>query len=122
MTLLRKGGHVFARTATPKSTFYTVEELKKLHRQFAHLSAASLFKSIRNAGKTEVSQDTLKTLQRIVDRCDVCQRTQRAPKRFQVSLGSEYARFNQNVYMYIMSIDSKPVLHIVDGAIHFSSA
>ena len=87
--------------------------------QFARPSAASLAKLLYNVGKEEVAQDTMRTLQDLADCCDVFQRTQRAPKRFCVSVGSEDARINKRTYMDIMYIESRPVRHLVDEATHF---
>ena len=64
----------------------------------------------------------MRTLSDLVDRCDVCQRTKRAPIIFRVSLKSEDLRFNQRVNMDIMYIDSQLVLYIVDKETHFSAA
>ena len=94
----------------PKLIFYTKAQLEKLHKELTHPVAYLLYKHIRNAGMKVVSGDTLRTLQEVVDRCEKCQRTQRVPTRLSAP-GSEDARFNQHIYMFIMYIEPLPMLH-----------
>lgn len=44
------------------------------------------------------------------------------PTRFRVSLGAENVNFNEHLFMDVMYLDGKPVLHIVNEGIHFSAA
>lgn len=61
-------------------------------------------------------------IQKLTRRCDACKSTQNAPVRFRVSLGSENLQLNEDVFMDIMYIGHKPVLHVVDAATRFSAA
>ena len=73
--LVRKQGHVYAKLATRKEIFYTVEELKKLHKQLFHLSAESLYELPKNCAGEEFLPDTLQVLQDLVVRFNMCKRT-----------------------------------------------
>ena len=122
MPLIRYDGHLYAGMCFPTTTFYTVKQLEKLHRQFAHPSAEKLYNLLKTAGLKAVDASTHKLLEDIAARCEPCQRIRNAPRRFRVTLGQENVRFNADVYVDIMYIDGRPVLHIVDGATRFSAA
>ena len=68
MPLARKHGRVFAKLSVPKYTFYTFEQLKRLHEQLVNPSAAPLYKLLRNAGREEVMLEKVRTLQDLADR------------------------------------------------------
>ena len=106
----------------PSCTFYTTTQLKRLHKQFAHPSATKLYNLLRRAGLQTVDNDTLERLQDILKRCEPCQRFRNAPLRFRVTLGYEDVRFNSRVYLDIMYIEGRPVLHLVDEATRSSAA
>ena len=53
--------------------------------------------------------------------CDPCQKITNSSHRFRVSLGSDNSRFNSRVYLDMMYLYGKPVLHLVDEATCFSA-
>lgn len=114
--------HVYSRMSLPDRVFFTWEQLRNLHRQFAHPSVEKLCKLLKIAKGDCVTPDTLKVLQYLFARCEPCQRIKNDQYRFRVSMGTEDVRFNQRFYMDIISLDGIPVLHLVDEATHFSSA
>ena len=123
MPLTRKHNHVYARMVKlAPQVLYTRQQLQKVHRKFAHASAESLFKLLKTADKDKLTPETYQTLQEITRRCDTCQRIANTPLRFRISLGSENLRFNETVFIDVMYIENRPVLHIVDSATHFSAA
>ena len=68
--------------------------------------------------RMERSSDGMKSL---VDR-EPYQRIRNAPLRFRVSIGLENVRFNARAYIYVMYLDGKPVLHILDSETYFFAA
>ena len=120
--MTRFHGHVYVAMSIATPLFYSTEQLRKLHRQFAHPSTDKLYKLLRRARPEDTSPETFATLQELARRCDTCQRIQSGPVRFRVSFGAENVKFNERIYMDIMYIDGKPVLHIVDEGTHFSAA
>ena len=105
MPLTRKHNHVYARMAKrAPQVLYTREQLQKVHRQFAHASAESLFKLLKTADKDKLIPETYQNLQEITRRCDPCQRIANAPLRSLVSLGFENLRFNETVFIDVMYI------------------
>jgi len=95
--LQRHDGHLYAKMSFPKSMFYTVKELEKLHRQFAHPSVEKLYNLLKTAGLDAVDSSTHQILEEIVVRCE-------------------------QAYIDIMYLEGRPVLHIVDAATRFSAA
>ena len=63
----------------------------------------------------------LKKLEKISAKCESCQKITNSPHRFRVSLGSESIHFNSRVYLDIIYLDGKPVLHLMDEGTCFSA-
>eukprot|EP00171_Calliarthron_tuberculosum_P000237 IDg237t1 len=114
MPLKRHDNHVYAEMSSLNRTLYTRTQLHKLHRQFGHPSANKLYQLLKRANPAESFPDVLRELEEISKQCDPCQRIQHAPKRFRVSFGAEDVRFNERLFIDIMYLDGKPVLHIID--------
>ena len=120
--LTRADNHVYAEMLLPPQVFYTTDQLRKLHKRFAHPSADKLYQLLKRASREHVSSETLDSLKKIGEECEPCQRIARGPHRFRVSLGNEDTRFNQRVFIDIMYIDGLPILHVIDEATRFSAA
>ena len=105
----------------PSTTFYTAAQLSKLHLQVAHPSALKLYNLLPRAGLEAAVKDTLKCLNEIVARCEPCQRIRNPPLRFRVTMGHENVQFNARVFLDIVFLDVRPVLHLVDEANRFSA-
>ncbi len=65
---------------------------------------------------------TFEILKDITSKCELCRRVGNAPRRFKVSMGQENTRINAEVYIYIMYLNGRPVLHLFDTATRFSAA
>lgn len=117
-----RSNHFYADMNISTSMFFTRTQLSHLHKQFFHPSAQKLFNLLKRVRPNEVTTETLETLKHLFRRCDPCQRIQHAPVRFRVTVGSEDLRFNERVFMDIMVIERKPILHVVDEATEFSAA
>ena len=117
-----KSGHVYVEMDCSTTVMFTRSQLGELHKQFFHPSSEKLFNLLKRARPEETTPETLQTLQDLSKRCDPCQRMHTAPTRFRVSFGAENVRFNERILLDIVTIDSKPVLHIVDEGTRFSAA
>ena len=120
--LTRHDNHLYEEMAFPTTVFYTTAQLRNFHHQFAHLSDGKLYNLLKKAGLEAVEAQTLETLEKITAECEPCQRIRNAPLRFKVAMGHEDIRFNSRVYIDIMYLDGRPVLHIVDKSTRFSAA
>lgn len=120
--LIRAHAHIYADMRFPVLTFFTKQELSKLHRQFCHPSSDKLLQLLKKGRPNDVDSDTKKILDEIASTCDPCQRIQDGPGRFRVSIAGRNARFNEGIILDVMYLDGKPVLHLVDNYTHFSAA
>ena len=120
--LTRHDNHLYAEMLFPSCMFYTAAQLKRFHLQFAHPSAGKLYNLLKKAGLEAAYARTLETLEKIVAECEPSQRIRNSPLRFRVAMGHENVRFNSRVYIDIMYLDGRPVLHIVDESTRFSAA
>lgn len=114
--------HLHAQMSFRTTFFFTRTQLTRLHRQFSHPSAHksyNLFKRSRPENATPATSENLKDILR---RCDPCQRIQRAPVRFRVTLGAENIKFKDRVFLDILCIDREPVLQIIDEGSKFGAS
>lgn len=77
---------------------------------------------MKRADVPDVGPDTLKQLQDVASGCDVCQRLAQEPSQFRVALPEEDCCFNRLVYIDVMFLEQKAVLHAVDRDTLFSAA
>lgn len=68
ITLFRHDKHLYARMKFPMTTFYTIAQLRKLHNQSAHPSAANLYNLLKKAKLDAVNAKTLEALEEIFAR------------------------------------------------------
>lgn len=61
-------------------------------------------------------------LESIHKSCDVCQRVADAPWRFRVSIPNEDDAFNSRVFLDIMKLSTRSVLHAVDRSTQYNAA
>lgn len=54
--------------------------------------------------------------------CATCQKYSLPPERFKVSLPLDGITFNKDVALYLMWLDGKALLHVVDNPTNFSGA
>lgn len=99
--------------------FLTTTELKRLHRRFGHPSANRLYDVLERSGHDDIDR---KALQRLTRFCEHCQKHGRSPGRFKFTLRDADIDFNHSIYVDIMYIDNRPVLHIIDEATRFQAA
>ena len=99
--------------------FLTTVELRRLHRRFGHPSADRLRRILERSGHDDV--DT-QALQRLTRYCEQCQMHGRSPGRFKFTLRDEDLAFNASIYVDVVYIDHKPVLHVIDEATRYQAA
>ena len=79
--LIKKGDHLYARLFTPIQLFYTILQLRKLHKQFVHPSATKLYNLLKAAGTKALILKTIEKLKHLLSTCEPYQRIRNAPKR-----------------------------------------
>lgn len=120
--LMRHYGHIYVAFSFPSCVYFSITNLQKIHRQFAHTTVDKLYQLLKRARPEETTAETFEILKDLVKRCDPYQRIQNAPTRFRIRFGAEIIRLNERLLIDIMYFDGKPVQHIVDEGTHFSSA
>ena len=118
--LVRKDGHMYLEWT--HAMHYTTTELDRLHRHFNHPQTERLAAVLRRAGGPTVTPDVQEALNKITAACDVCQRLAAAPRRFRTAMPPDDLAFNHTVYLDLMYLDGKSVLHVVDRDTAFSAA
>lgn len=61
-------------------------------------------------------------LEHIKRQYETCERSISKPHRYKLSIGLEECRFSHVAAVDTLFIADKPVLHLVDGATHFTAA
>lgn len=118
--LTRKLGHLYLEWEY--KTFYTSEELLKVHNHFFHPESGRLYSMLKRADDGSTSSSDLTKLEKISSECDVCQRNRAAASRLWAVLPPDDVVFNRCLCMYIMFLEGKAVLHMVDKDTKFSAA
>ncbi|KAI0996015.1 hypothetical protein K3495_g12165 [Podosphaera aphanis] len=117
----RRFGHVFLLdeiTFKSSDCFLSEQELPQLYRRFGHPSANRLYNLLHQSNH-KVHREAIERLNKF---CLICQKNGQSPRRFKFSLHDDSIDFNHSIYIDIMYIDSKPVLHVVDEATRFQAA
>ena len=114
-------GHPFYKWSNMMQCFYTESELRRLHRRFGHPGTDKLFNLLKEADVQAVSPKTRASLEEIAKHCKLCQLHGQRPRRFRFTLRSKKG-FNQSVFIDIMFIDGKPLLHVVCETTRYQSA
>ncbi len=77
---------------------------------------------MRRAEDPAANQETLQTLDKISETCDVCQRLSDQLERFRVYLPNDDIVFNRTILMDLMTLDSKTMIHIACKDTLFNAA
>ena len=117
--VVRKWGHPWfhLRREEHNKVFLTEVELRRLHKRFGHPAAERLQNLLHRSGH---DVDT-RVLQDIKKFCHQCQVHDPAPRRFKFTLKDD-RNFNYEIFVDVMYLDGKPVLHVVDSATAFNGA
>ena len=101
---------------------HTTDEVRTIHRHFFHAHPERIFSLMKRAEDPDATTETAKELKELTSSCDICQKLSKEAGCFRVSLPSEDIVFNRTVYMNIMYLYGKSVLHVVDKHTQFSAA
>ncbi|EKD14183.1 polyprotein [Drepanopeziza brunnea f. sp. 'multigermtubi' MB_m1] len=112
--------HAATYYSTEGETVYchlTEEQLRTIHKRFGHPSAGRFAAVLKRAGH-EFRRDLLYNIQKF---CHHCQVFGRSPGRFSIKLKDD-TDFNDTVYVDVMHLDGKNVLHVVCDSTNFQAA
>lgn len=125
--LTRKYDHVYFewRTSVHRS-FYSKNQLERLHQHLIHSSAQKLYELLRKADVNNPPSDTLNTLKEISKNCKTCNVFLARSTTFQIRY-MDKIKFNHRILLDIMYLqekkgNSRPVLYIIDAGTKFSVA
>jgi len=118
--LVRKDGHIYLKWG--HAVHYKTAELERLHRHFNHPAAERLSALLARAGGPKATPNARAELERVAAAFQVCQRLAKAPSRYRVALPPDGVTFNRTVYLDLMYLDGRSVLHVVDRDTAFSAA
>lgn len=119
--LTYKFGHVFFEWDR-KETFFTREELTRLHLHFMHPSSRRLFDLIARSDPTKATPSIRKLIESISEACSTCQSFKSAPLRFNASMPKDNVVFNHTISIYLVWLDERPAVHVIDEQTRFWSA
>jgi hypothetical protein len=123
LQLIRHGRHVYLGREQLHATMFSSAQLRKLHRQVFHPSAEKLYNRLKRARPQDASEETRALLKEITESCHLCQMMARKPITF--SVGSAIDPdiiLNREVALYIIYLNGRQVLHVVDMDMHFQAA
>ncbi|EKD14167.1 polyprotein [Drepanopeziza brunnea f. sp. 'multigermtubi' MB_m1] len=112
--------HAATYYSTEGETVYchlTEKQLRTIHKRFGHPSAGRFATVLKRAGH-EFRRDLLYNIQKF---CHHCQVFGRSPGRFSIKL-KDNTDFNDTVYVDVMHLDGKNVLHVVCDSTNFQAA
>jgi len=116
--VVRKWGHPFFNIRKEETmSFFTEQELRRLHRRFGHPRTERLYNMLKNAGH-DVDPSVLKEIKKF---CHMCQTHDPAPQRFKFTI-KDNLHFNYKVVIDVVRIGNHDVLHVVDTATSFQAA
>lgn len=107
-------------TTTPK--LFSPAELKKLHLHFYHPSASRLYAFLRRSDPERTPLSTSAALESFNSNCAYYRPFPAPPFRFRSSLPLDELRFNYEVSMDLLWLESGPVIHIVCTQTNFQGA
>ncbi|KAI1798510.1 putative transposase [Daldinia bambusicola] len=120
--IVRKWGHPWfllnEREQTIAYCHLTETELRTIHRRFGHPAAERLHNILTKAGFDEIDKTIIDKINKY---CHQCQMHGSAPGRFKFTLKND-VDFNHSVYVDVMYIKNRPVLHAIDKATSFQAA
>ena len=99
-----------------------VKQITKLHKQFAHCSAANLKKLIKTANDSLLDSDLRTIIDDVIDRCEICSRYKKPAPRPIVGFNKS-CNFNDNVSMDLHQLATSVwYIHFLDDFTKYSNA
>lgn len=94
----------------------------KLHVQFYHPSTQNLFGLLKRADPRRATGAVRTLLEEISSACVPCVSFSTRPFRFGAALPPDQIVFDHEIAVDLVSLEGRPVLHIVDTHTHFQAA
>lgn len=118
--IIRKWGHpwFFLSKKEDSGVFLTEVELRRLHRRFGHPATDRLHKLLSRAGHDDMNESVLNEITKFYYHCQMHGTT---PRRFKFALKDD-REFNYEIFIDIIYLNKKPMLHIVDSSTAFHGA
>lgn len=117
--VIRKWGHPFFNPSRAEAaTFFSEQDLRRLHRRFGHPRTERLYKLLQEAGHQDVRREILEKINKM---CHHCQTHDPAPKRFKFTI-KDNCEFNYQIVADIVQLNGRNVLHVIDVATSFQAA
>lgn len=104
------------------NSLYSEKELRKLHRNFGHPSVSALTNLLKRANPDHMDREVQDAIMRLTKACTTCATHASRPRRFKLTVGTNDLKFNHTLAVDIMTLNGKPLLHVVDEATHYTSA
>ncbi|CDF37987.1 unnamed protein product [Chondrus crispus] len=104
------------------NSLYSEKELRKLHRNFGHPSVSALTNLLKRANPDHMDREVQDVIMRLTKACTTCATHASRPRRFKLTVGTNDLKFNHTLAVDIMTLNGKPLLHVVDEATHYTSA
>lgn len=98
---------------------YTERELRRIHKVFGHpyIRATEIILKRPNNGKVDVQ--TKKARKEIVQSCQLSKSLSETPRRYKLTICTNYLRFNKEAEVDTILIRGTPVLYMIDMATGF---
>lgn len=101
--------------------FYTTSEFNHLRCHFGHRNTDNLMNLLRKADLDTVQEGTRNTIQYIAESYDSCEKLSSLPHGFKFTLRDD-SQFNSTIYVNLLWIDKKTILHVVDESTRYQAA
>lgn len=120
-SIVRFRGHAYIKWDPHLQTHFTTAEFNRLHRRFRHRSTEKLANFLNRSGLDYSPRHTRTTLEAITRNCDTCQIYSQAPRRFKFKIKENF-QFNHTIYAYVLHINRRTILHVVEEATYYQAA
>lgn len=104
-----------------KTPLFTTKELSQIHSRSGHPHWRRMMDFLRRAQPDRCPENIRQQLQKIVDACKACAIYGASPRRVKVALPHEDGTFNEEIIVDVFSLNSRPVLSIIDRDTRFLS-
>lgn len=99
-----------------------LQELKKLHQQFYHLSTDKLLNVFKGAFLSQCSINSWAMLEEIQKGSQICSTLKPRPISFQLPIPKDYLVFNHEIALDLIWLKGRAALHFVELATSYVKA
>lgn len=104
-----------------KAPLFTRKELSEIHARSGHPTWRRMHDFLHRVRPNRCPENVRQTLQSIVGNCKACAIYGAPPRRVRVAFRHEHGKFNEEVIVDVFSLNSRPVLSIIDRDTRFLS-